>query len=95
MSHARTSSGQPCSSSGGGGTSGLLTSGLPTTGRVPEFLRRVVHAEHMEIDSALNQMWLLLSTPTTVFKLSKARKMSKNHYYRDDPAFREHAQRHV
>lgn len=65
---------------------------LPTTLsgsklRIPEFFRRVGHHDQMEIDSALSQMWSLLTSPSAVFKISKARKMTKNHYYRDDPGF--------
>jgi hypothetical protein len=41
----------------------------------------------MEFDAALSQMWALLTNPQYVSKISKARKMTKNHYYRDDPAF--------
>jgi hypothetical protein len=56
-------------------------------GRMPEFLRRAVSRDQMEMDSALTQMWYLLTQPTLVSKISKARKMTKNHYHRDDPAF--------
>lgn len=55
--------------------------------RLPEFLRRAFQRDQMELDSALSQMWSLLVAPATVYKMSKARKMTKNHYYRDDPAF--------
>ena len=41
----------------------------------------------MELDSVLTQMWYLLTQPTMVSKMAKARKMTKNHYHRDDPAF--------
>lgn len=41
----------------------------------------------MEFDAALSQMWALLTNPQYVSKISKARKMTKNHYHRDDPAF--------
>ena len=60
---------------------------LPSSSRIPEFFRRAVHGDQMELDSALSQMWCLLTSPSVVFKMSKARKMMKNHYYRDDPAF--------
>jgi hypothetical protein len=60
---------------------------LPSSSRIPEFIRRAMHGDQMELDSALSQMWCLLTAPATVFKMSKARKMMKNHYYRDDPAF--------
>ncbi len=46
-----------------------------------------MHRDQMELDSALSQMRSLLTNPSLVFKISKARKMTKNHYYRDDPAF--------
>ena len=67
--------------------SSLTHSAKLSGGRMPEFFRRAAHAEHMEFDSALNQMWLLLTQPSAIFKLAKVRKMTKNHYYRDDPAF--------
>jgi hypothetical protein len=41
----------------------------------------------MELDSALSQMWSLLSGSNLVSKMNKARKNTKNHYYRDDPGF--------
>lgn len=59
----------------------------PMTVKVPEFLRRAFQADQMEIDSALSQMWNCVVNPALVYKMSKARKMTKDHYYRDDPAF--------
>ncbi len=59
----------------------------PVTVKVPEFLRRAFQADQMEIDSALSQIWNCLTNPALVYKMSKARKMTKDHYYRDDPAF--------
>lgn len=41
----------------------------------------------MEFDSALSQMYTLCTNPSLVSRISKARKMTKNHYHRDDPAF--------
>lgn len=55
--------------------------------RLPEFLRRILRTDQMELDSALSQMWSLVTSHSTVLRLAKARKMTKNHYYRDDPAF--------
>eukprot|EP00744_Colponema_vietnamica_P016137 GILI01022627.1.p1 GENE.GILI01022627.1~~GILI01022627.1.p1 ORF type:complete len:227 (+),score=30.19 GILI01022627.1:29-682(+) len=40
----------------------------------------------MELDSALSQAWQCIVCPSVVAKISKARKMTKNHYHRDDPA---------
>lgn len=57
------------------------------TQRLPEFARRAVQHDQMELDSALSQMWALLTNPSLITKISKARKMTKNHYHRDDPAF--------
>jgi hypothetical protein len=59
----------------------------PVTIKVPEFLRRAFQADQMEIDSALSQIWNCVLNPSLVYKMSKARKMAKDHYYRDDPAF--------
>ena len=59
----------------------------PVTVKVPEFLRRAFQADQMEIDSALSQLWNCVTNPSLVYKMSKARKMTKDHYYRDDPAF--------
>lgn len=56
--------------------------------RVPEFVRRALRRDQMDVDSALSQFCALCSSNSSlVFKISKARKMTKNHYYRDDPAF--------
>ena len=67
-------------------TSNMSASRLPS--KLPEFVRRVIHRDQMEVDSALSQMWALATAnPSLIFKLNKARKMTKNHYYRDDPAF--------
>lgn len=55
--------------------------------RLPFFARRALHVDQMEFDSALSQMYSLLVKPSLVSKMSKARSMTKNHYYRDDPAF--------
>lgn len=60
---------------------------MSSSGKLPEFVRRALNTEQMETDSALMQMWYLLTQPSLVSKMSKARKLTKNHYYRDDPAF--------
>lgn len=57
------------------------------TSRLPPYLRRAVQADQMEMDSALSQMYSLCVNPSLVSKMSRARKMTKGHYYRDDPAF--------
>ncbi|KAK7197958.1 unc-50-like protein [Novymonas esmeraldas] len=57
------------------------------TSRLPLFARRAFHVDQMEMDSALSQMYSLCLTPSLVSKMSRARKMTKGHYYRDDPAF--------
>lgn len=41
----------------------------------------------MELDSALSQMYSLCVNPSLVNKMSRARKATKNRFYRDDPAF--------
>lgn len=56
-------------------------------GRLPEFVRRALQRDQMDLDSALSQMWYLLTSPSLVSKMSKARKMTKNYYHRDDPGF--------
>lgn len=69
----------------------MLPSGITTTSRwisrLPPFARRALQVDQMELDSALSQMYSLCVRPSLVTKMSKARKMTKNHYYRDDPAF--------
>ncbi|EAN99810.1 hypothetical protein, conserved [Trypanosoma cruzi] len=55
--------------------------------QLPEFARRAFQVDQMELDSALSQMYSLCLKPSLVSKMSKARKMTKNHYHRDDPAF--------
>jgi len=57
------------------------------TSRLPEFARRALQQDQMELDSALSQMYALCTNPSLVSRISKARKMTKNHYHRDDPAF--------
>ncbi|GET92914.1 hypothetical protein, conserved [Leishmania tarentolae] len=57
------------------------------TSRLPPFARRAMQVDQMEIDSALSQMYSLCLNPSLVSKMSRARKMTKGHYYRDDPAF--------
>jgi hypothetical protein len=55
--------------------------------KMPEFLRRAFQVDQMEVDSAMSQIWNCLVNPALVYKMSKARKMTKDHYHRDDPAF--------
>ncbi|KAG5492814.1 hypothetical protein JKF63_01394 [Porcisia hertigi] len=57
------------------------------TSRLPPFVRRAVQVDQMEMDSALAQMYSLCVKPSLVSKMSRARRMTKGHYYRDDPAF--------
>ncbi|KAG5466979.1 hypothetical protein LSCM1_01157 [Leishmania martiniquensis] len=57
------------------------------TSGLPPFVRRAVQVDQMEMDSALSQMYSLCLNPSLVSKMSRARKMTKGHYYRDDPAF--------
>lgn len=54
---------------------------------IPEFIRRAFHVDQMELDSALSQLWQCITSPTTVARIGRARKMTKNYYHRDDPAF--------
>ncbi|KAH9601729.1 UNC-50 [Trypanosoma melophagium] len=54
---------------------------------LPEFARRAFQVDQMELDSALSQMYSLCLKPSLVNKMCRARKMTKNHYHRDDPAF--------
>ncbi|KPI84642.1 hypothetical protein ABL78_6315 [Leptomonas seymouri] len=54
---------------------------------LPTFVRRAVQVDQMELDSALSQMYSLCTNPSLVSKMSRARMMTKGHYYRDDPAF--------
>ncbi|KAG8345582.1 putative UNC 50 family [Trypanosoma vivax] len=60
-----------------------LTSRLGT--HIPEYVKRAFQFDQMELDSALSQMYSLCVNPSIVSKMSKARKMTKNHYHRDDP----------
>lgn len=54
---------------------------------LPPFARRALQANQMEFDSALSQMYSLCVRPSLVSRISRARKMTKNRYHRDDPAF--------
>ncbi|KEG12125.1 unc-50 related protein [Trypanosoma grayi] len=64
-----------------------LTGSSRWVSRLPEFARRALQVDQMELDSALSQMYSLCLKPSLVSKMNKARKMTKNHYHRDDPAF--------
>lgn len=55
--------------------------------RLPLFLRRATQIDQMELDSALSQMYSICTNPSLVNKMSRARKATKNRFYRDDPAF--------
>eukprot|EP01060_Flectonema_neradi_P023781 TRINITY_DN3212_c2_g1_i1.p1 TRINITY_DN3212_c2_g1~~TRINITY_DN3212_c2_g1_i1.p1 ORF type:complete len:252 (+),score=10.38 TRINITY_DN3212_c2_g1_i1:117-872(+) len=55
--------------------------------RLPEYFRRMVHFNQMDFDSALAQMMYLCTSPEKAFKVAKSRKLTKNHWHRDDPAF--------
>jgi UNC-50 family len=51
-------------------------------------IQRWFDVRQMDIQSALDQMKTLLSTrPQTIYKTAYYRKQTKNHWYRDDPAF--------
>ena len=68
-----------------GGTSSLSCTSVGP--RLPEYLRRMVHFNQMDFDSALAQMMYLCTSPEKASKVAKSRKLTKNHWYRDDPAF--------
>jgi UNC-50 family len=52
------------------------------------FWHRWWDVRQMDLQSALDQMKTLLSTrPQTIYKTAYYRKQTKNHWYRDDPAF--------
>eukprot|EP00796_Vickermania_ingenoplastis_P006083 gene6083-4378_t len=55
--------------------------------RLPLFVRRAIQVDQMELDSALSQMYSICVNPSLVNKMSRARKATKNRFYRDDPAF--------
>jgi hypothetical protein len=51
-------------------------------------LHRLYDIRQMDIQSALDQMKTLISTrPQLIYKTAYYRKQTKNHWYRDDPAF--------
>eukprot|EP00667_Euglena_gracilis_P030033 EG_transcript_40908 len=56
-------------------------------GFVPQYLKRAVRFNLMDFEFALSQMVQLCFAPQTVFRASKHRKLTKNHWSRDDPAF--------
>eukprot|EP01062_Namystynia_karyoxenos_P068005 TRINITY_DN62191_c0_g1_i1.p1 TRINITY_DN62191_c0_g1~~TRINITY_DN62191_c0_g1_i1.p1 ORF type:complete len:288 (+),score=96.02 TRINITY_DN62191_c0_g1_i1:163-1026(+) len=55
--------------------------------RLPEYFRRMLHCSQMDFDSALAQMMQLCFDPGRAFQSAKHRKLTKNHWARDDPAF--------
>eukprot|EP00760_Papus_ankaliazontas_P032160 PhM_4_TR5668/c0_g1_i1/m.69786 len=55
--------------------------------RLSEYVRRALRLDLMDFDASLSQMVQLLTAPSQVFRMAKARKMTKNCYARDDPAF--------
>eukprot|EP00906_Rhabdomonas_costata_P009419 RCo013327 len=54
---------------------------------VPQYLKRALRVSLMDFDFALAQMVQLCFAPQAVFRASKHRKLTKNHWFRDDPAF--------
>jgi hypothetical protein len=53
-----------------------------------QYLSRLTDFQQMDIQSALEQMKIILSThPHVVYKTAYYRKQTKNHWARDDPAF--------
>eukprot|EP01064_Diplonema_japonicum_P031402 TRINITY_DN5600_c6_g1_i1.p1 TRINITY_DN5600_c6_g1~~TRINITY_DN5600_c6_g1_i1.p1 ORF type:complete len:294 (+),score=20.25 TRINITY_DN5600_c6_g1_i1:122-883(+) len=64
--------------------------GLPSGSvgpRLPEYFRRMVILNQMDFDLALAQMMYLIISPERAFREAKNRKLTKNHWARDDPAF--------
>lgn len=55
--------------------------------RIPLFIKRSVQLDQMEFDAALLQMHSLCANPSLVSKMIRARKATKNRFYRDDPGF--------
>jgi hypothetical protein len=55
--------------------------------RIPEYIKRAFSFSMMDFDFALAQMVQLCFAPQSVFRASKHRKLTKNHWSRDDPAF--------
>eukprot|EP01061_Rhynchopus_euleeides_P005262 TRINITY_DN14514_c0_g1_i2.p1 TRINITY_DN14514_c0_g1~~TRINITY_DN14514_c0_g1_i2.p1 ORF type:complete len:250 (+),score=55.36 TRINITY_DN14514_c0_g1_i2:74-823(+) len=55
--------------------------------RLPEYFRRMVRVSQMDFDLALAQMMYLCTSPEKAFRDAKHRKLTKNHWSRDDPAF--------
>eukprot|EP00545_Synedropsis_sp_CCMP1620_P003293 CAMPEP_0119018912 /NCGR_PEP_ID=MMETSP1176-20130426/20565_1 /TAXON_ID=265551 /ORGANISM="Synedropsis recta cf, Strain CCMP1620" /LENGTH=261 /DNA_ID=CAMNT_0006973017 /DNA_START=101 /DNA_END=886 /DNA_ORIENTATION=+ len=54
----------------------------------PQYLQRLTDVGQMDIQAALDQMRSLLGgRPQVVYKTAYYRKQTKNHWYRDDPAF--------
>lgn len=62
-------------------------SGERLLSQIPLFLQRAVQIDQMEFDSALLQMHSLCVNPSLVSKMIRARKATKNRFYRDDPGF--------
>jgi len=56
-------------------------------GSIPEYLKRALRFNLMDFEFALSQMVQLCFAPQSVFRASKHRKLTKNHWSRDDPAF--------
>lgn len=53
-----------------------------------QYIHRFLDISQMDIQNALDQMTTLISSrPQLVYKTSYYRKQTKNHWYRDDPAF--------
>lgn len=53
-----------------------------------QYIHRFMDISQMDIQNALDQMTTLISSrPQLVYKTSYYRKQTKNHWYRDDPAF--------
>ncbi|KAJ9468764.1 Protein unc-50-like protein [Diplonema papillatum] len=55
--------------------------------RMKEYFRRMGHFGQMDFDLVLAHMWSLILAPESAFREAKNRKLTKNHWSRDDPAF--------
>eukprot|EP00756_Hemistasia_phaeocysticola_P041980 Hpha_TRINITY_DN16944_c1_g1::TRINITY_DN16944_c1_g1_i6::g.54040::m.54040 len=74
-------------SAGGGSGSGGRSCANSIGPRLPEYFRRMLRCNQMDFDAALAQMMQICFDPGRAFQNAKHRKLTKNHWARDDPAF--------
>jgi len=72
----------------------MLPGAMPTSSRrfntnswLPEYIRRIIHYDQMDIEYTAWQMFYICIDPSRVYRTAQYHKQTKNRWARDDPAF--------